>query len=491
MLFNSVDFLFFLPITLIGFFLLSKLHNELLSRLWLIFASLFFYSWWEFQYLFLIIISMLFNYTLGSALSRSPRKNYIISGILMNLILLGYYKYSNFFVDNFNLITSNHYHLEKVILPLAISFFTFQQIAYLVDSYRGQIKEYNFFNYCLFITFFPQLIAGPIVHHKEMLPQFSNRECRLLKVENISVGLTIFMIGMFKKVVIADNIATFSTPVFNATQAGVAVPFFEAWLAAFCYSFQLYFDFSGYSDMAIGAARMFGIKLPLNFHSPYKAKNIIEFWRRWHITLSRFMKDYVYIPLGGSHTGSARKYTHIIITMLLAGLWHGAGWNFIIWGALHSIYLVINHFWRWLRLSFAQGLKKQNALANISSMLLTFLAVVIAWVFFRAETLDGALQMLNAMMAIGGEGEEILGRASVLKGFCAVFLLCAIVWLSPNTQQIMANYNPTISSFETFSHRLFLWRPNKCNAIIAAIITIYTLITMLLSRQSEFLYFQF
>jgi alginate O-acetyltransferase complex protein AlgI len=327
MLFNSIEFLFFLPIVLIGFFLLSKLHNELFSRLWLIFASLFFYGWWESQYLFLIIISMFFNYTLGATLSRYRHRQYIIFGILMNLILLGYYKYSNFFVDNFNLISGNHYHLEKVILPLAISFFTFQQIAYLVDSYKGQIKEYNFFNYCLFVTFFPQLIAGPIVHHKEMLPQFSNKQSRILKAENISVGLTIFMIGMFKKVVIADNIATFSTPVFNAAQAGETVTFFEAWLAAFCYSFQLYFDFSGYSDMAIGAARMFGIKLPLNFHSPYKAVNIIEFWRRWHITLSRFMKDYVYIPLGGNQTGAARKYIYLTITMLLAGLWHGAGWN--------------------------------------------------------------------------------------------------------------------------------------------------------------------
>ncbi|TVT47942.1 MAG: MBOAT family protein, partial [Sedimenticola thiotaurini] len=306
MLFNSYYFIFlFLPIVLAVYFLLLRKDTEY-PIVWLVFASLFFYGWWNPVYLFLIIASMVINYALGWSLSDGSgmtpinRKRILVFGIALNLSALGYYKYAGFFIENIKTLITNDFSFEEILLPLAISFFTFQQIAYLVDAYRGITKEYRFIHYALFVTFFPQLIAGPIVHHKEMLPQFLRVTSFKKNIENFSIGITIFTIGLFKKSVLADNVAQYSTPVFDAAATGDSLSFFVAWGGAMAYTMQLYFDFSGYSDMAIGGARLFGIKLPLNFHSPYKATTIVEFWRRWHMTLSRFLRDYLYIPLGGN-----------------------------------------------------------------------------------------------------------------------------------------------------------------------------------------------
>ncbi|HIE55101.1 MAG TPA: MBOAT family protein, partial [Chromatiaceae bacterium] len=353
MLFNSYIFiLVFLPLTLVVYFAMGRLGYSRAAIAWLVGASLFFYGWWNPAYLGLILFSILFNYTAGVVMTRIPgeegqRKKLVLAfGIAINLGLLGYYKYANFFVDSVSYLTGIEWHIETIVLPLAISFFTFQQIAYLVDAYKGETHEYNLLHYCLFVTFFPQLIAGPIVHHKEMLPQFMRDAVYRMRHQDLAIGITIFLVGLFKKVVIADGFASNATPVFQAADAGEVIGFLSAWTGVFSYTMQLYFDFSGYSDMAIGIGRMFGIKLPINFNSPYQALNIIDFWRRWHITLSRFLRDYLYIPLGGNRKGPARRHVNMMVTMLLGGLWHGAGWNFVIWGGLHGSYLVVNHFWR-------------------------------------------------------------------------------------------------------------------------------------------------
>ncbi|MGR9037820.1 MAG: MBOAT family O-acyltransferase, partial [Gammaproteobacteria bacterium] len=375
MLFNSYGFIFlFLPVVLTVFFMIGKKEHHSIAIAWLVGASLFFYAWWNPAYLGLMLGSILFNYAIGISLSsdefKSSRKGILIIGITANLALLVYYKYANFFVDNLNALFGRFLYLDTVILPLAISFFTFQQIAYLVDTYKGETKELNFLHYCLFVTFFPQLIAGPIVHHREMLPQFERDSLYSINVKRHAVGYTIFAFGLFKKLVLADGIAAYAIPAFQAADAGIQLTLFEAWTGALAYTFQLYFDFSGYSDMAIGLAMMFGIRLPLNFNSPYKATNIIEFWRRWHMTLSRFMRDYIYIPLGGNKKGLVGRHLNLMITMLLGGLWHGAGWNFMFWGGLHGFYLIANHFWR----SFFTGKAATSGMGRGFGWLLTFVA---------------------------------------------------------------------------------------------------------------------
>lgn len=515
MLFNSYEFIFlFLPITLIIFFSIGGKGHHRIAIAWLVGASLFFYGWWKPAYLSLMLISILFNYAIGVALTHKPQKLTLVFGIAVNLSLLGYFKYANFFIDNLNQLTEFNYHLETIILPLAISFFTFQQITYLVDAYKGETKEYNFLHYCLFVTFFPQLIAGPIVHHKEMLPQFAKNCIYKLNHEHLAVGLTIFFLGLFKKVVIADGIAIYATPVFAAAEQGVALTFFEAWRGALAYTFQLYFDFSGYSDMAIGIARMFGIRLPLNFHSPYKAVNIIDFWRRWHITLSRFLRDYLYIPLGGNRKGKMRRYLNLIITMLLGGLWHGAGWTFVVWGALHGFYLMINHAWHTLRKALGHDLSRSSWWGRGLSQLITFIAVVVAWVFFRAESFNGAINVLSGMIGINGFAlpENYLAYLNYINGLgnylvtqgwlfltmplfkgleevAHILLLLILVWYAPNTQQIMLRYKPAIGEITAWYGRWLQWQPSFIWAIAISMIAIFT--TLNLTNLSEFLYFQF
>ena len=522
MLFNSYIFIFlFLPVTLTGFYLIGGRGHHRIAISWLVACSLFFYGWWNPAYLGLILASILFNYSIGmvvSSTSTGHRKAMLAFGVAANLVLLAYYKYANFFVDNLSFALGSSYHLETIILPLAISFFTFQQIAYLVDAYRGETLEYNFLHYCLFVTFFPQLIAGPIVHHREMLPQFARDVIYRLNHRNLAVGITIFSIGLFKKVVLADGVAVFANPVFSAAEAGVALSLFEAWGGAFAYTLQIYFDFSGYSDMAIGLGRMFGIRLPLNFHSPYKAVNIIEFWHRWHMTLSRFLRDYVYFSLGGNRKGQIRRYSNLMATMLLGGLWHGAGWPFLVWGAAHGLSLIVNHGWRAVRRVLGQDPEHSTRLGRFLSVGLTFIVVTVTFVIFRAESLSGSMQIISAMFGGNGLvlpqgmltifssaepwlaahgvafGEHVpneLASWSAAYEYIAVLMLIALVM--PNTQQIMRDYEP---AFDTYRGKIEIRSPAwprfqvstrwAVTAGLAFVIAVGSL-----TRVSEFLYFQF
>ena len=472
---------------------------------WLVLSSLFFYGWWNPAYLGLIIFSMLFNYAFGRMLSTGDkpqiRKYLLWVGIATNLGFLGYFKYANFFIDQLNWVTNSNFHLEKILLPLAISFFTFQQVAFLVDSYRHETKEFNFLQYCLFVTFFPQLIAGPIVHHKGMMPQFASNHIYKINYQSLTIGLIIFTIGLFKKVVLADGVSVYATPIFLEAEAGVALTLFSAWGGALAYTLQLYFDFSGYSDMAIGVALMFGINLPINFNSPYKSLSIIEFWRRWHMTLSRFLRDYLYITLGGSRKGNIRRYINLFITMLLGGIWHGAGWTFIVWGALHGTYLVINHTWRKLRFDIIKFPTEVGGIEKFFARTLTLIAVIVGWVYFRAETVNGANQIIYSM--IGGNGisfpgslEAIIGnsfehlgvtfegmflgtQASLGEGIKWILLLLVVALYFPNSQEIISYQEANTLS------------KNKVYLMGIAVGTCLYYIFTQLSSDAEFLYFNF
>ncbi|MDX9962157.1 MAG: MBOAT family protein [Aliarcobacter sp.] len=470
MLFNSYEFIFvFLPITFFIYFYLNSKRLTTASKAFLVFSSLFFYSWWNIAYLPLILISMLFNYVIGNSLNSKKeenkksfsKKSILIFGIAANLSLLGYFKYADFFIENFNIVAQTNINLFNLLLPLAISFFTFQQIAYLVDSYRQETKEYDFLNYALFVTFFPQLIAGPIVHHSEMMPQFANKWNAVKKYRNIALGLFIFSIGLFKKVVIADTFAVYSSAGFDTA---TTLNLFESWATSLSYTFQLYFDFSGYTDMAIGIALLFNIKLPINFNSPYKARNIQDFWRRWHITLSRFLRDYVYIPLGGNKISSFRTYSNLLATFVIGGLWHGAGWTFVFWGFLHGMALVIHRAWSNL------GFKMWTWLA----WLITFNFVNIAWVFFRAKEWDDAIRILSSMFSLDNvvialSLENISGDLFTILWIIAGFIL---VLFFKNTvekaKELKINY-------KTLFFTLF--------CLLAALLSV--------NKVSEFLYFNF
>ncbi|MCA9772823.1 MAG: MBOAT family protein [Myxococcales bacterium] len=399
MLFNSyVYILIFLPAALAGYFWLNRLHYVTAAKAWLVGASLFFYGYWNPAYLTLILLSVFVNFGVGTALGapaerrrrpRVARQAVLSAGILFNLGLLGYYKYADFFIRNVNTVFSTDLPLLRLVLPLAISFFTFQQIAYLVDSYRRETEEFDFLSYALFVTFFPQLIAGPIVHHQEMMPQFADLRRKVFNPRNVALGLFIFAIGLFKKVMVADEFGVWAT---NAFDTAPSLGFFEAWSASLCYTFQLYFDFSGYTDMAIGSALMFNIALPINFNSPYKALDIADFWRRWHMTLSRWLRNYLYIPLGGNRLGALQTYRNLFITFLLGGLWHGAAWTFVAWGALHGVAAALHRLWR------DAGMRMPRVMA----WLVTFVFVDVAWVFFRAKTFADALKVLKGMVGLGG-----------------------------------------------------------------------------------------
>lgn len=513
MLFNSFEFiLVFLPLVLVVYYALGSRFSSRTAIGWLVSASLFFYGWWNPAYLLLLCPSMLINFQLGRMLgSRSSLQGKLLLalGVSFNLGLIGYFKYANFFVSNVNEIFSMAWHLENIVLPLAISFFSFQQIAYLVDAYATQTYEQSLLNYCLFVSFFPQLIAGPIVHHGEMLPQFEKESVFRFDHVKFGKGLTIFQLGLFKKVVFADSVAAYATPVFFAADNGSAVTLFEAWGGVLAYTFQLYFDFSGYSDMAIGIALMFGIYLPLNFNSPYKAVNIIDFWRRWHITLSRFLRDYIYIGLGGNRKGKIRRYINLMVTMLLGGLWHGAGWTFVIWGALHGLYLMINHAWHALRVSLGHDLAQSSRTGRLIGGCLTFTVVVFGWALFRAETFDGAMNIVRGMIGLNGAALDVrlAPQLSMLSdvirfegkhagsfslwGFPWLVVLGIVVWVLPNVQQIVGYTGVEQKSMpeEYRTPAWAVWHPNLGWAVIMICITFLSIHHM--SRISEFLYFQF
>ncbi|MDH4134260.1 MAG: MBOAT family protein [Gammaproteobacteria bacterium] len=494
MLFNSFEFIFFfLPITLVVYFFLGRRHLHQMAMAWLVAASLFFYGWWNPAYLGLLIGSILFNFAFGAALARHAGRRrgraLLVIGIAANLGVLGYFKYANFFLENVNLLTGAHWQFAAVILPLGISFITFQKIAYLVDAWQGKTREYDFLHFCLFVTFFPQLIAGPIVHHRDVMPQFAQRSLHVFHHENIAVGLSIFIIGLFKKVVIADHLAQFATPIFTAAAGGTTLTFFEAWTGALAYTFQLYFDFSGYSDMAIGLARLFGVKLPLNFHSPYKAESIIDFWRRWHMTLSRFLRDYLYIPLGGNRKGESRRYLNLFLTMLLGGLWHGAAWTFVIWGALHGFYLLVNHAWRLLLEKTGFDTLSTRLAYRVAAWLLTFVAVVVGWVYFRASDAQTALAMVRSMSGLQGvDMTHAFANGFIEHGKALPWVMVAalLAWFAPNTQQLFASQAPAL---EKVAPARIGWVPSTRWALGVAVLALVSLYHM--NRVSEFLYFQF
>ena len=522
MLFNTYHFIFaFLPVTLLVFFALGSRGKTDLAMGWLVLASLFYYGYWNPAYVGLIVISLLVNFGFGQALIREgtapgTRKALLWLGVGLNLGLLGYYKYANFFVNNLNQFAGTSFHLDKIVLPLAISFFTFQQVAFVVDAYQGKAKEPRFLPYCLFVTFFPQLIAGPIVHHGEMMPQFLQKDRFRFRLDDFSIGLTIFLLGLFKKVIIADEVAAYGSAAFAGAANGLTLTMFEAWTASVSYTMQLYFDFSGYSDMAIGLGRMFSIKLPMNFNSPYKATSIVDFWRRWHMTLSRFLRDYLYIPLGGNRQGPTRRQVNLFLTMLLGGMWHGAGWTFIAWGGLHGAYLMFNHFWRTWRKD-RRTAQPVGPIMKLIYWALTMLAVMISWIFFRATSFDGALAILRGMFGFNGVSlpealASPLGNLGTATGgwisfegiqvnpfpigvTAAAWALGAslIAFLAPNVCQIMHRFEP---AFETYRGELkhdcwrwLTWQPRLGWAIALAVMAFWTLAN--LTRVSEFLYFQF
>lgn len=483
MLFNSYEFIFFfLPFTFFIYFYLLNKRLITGAKGFLVFSSLFFYSWWNITYLPIILSSMLFNYTIGNSLNdnfnrvKITKKALLIIGISFNITLLGYFKYSDFFIENFNLAFDGSVPLLNLALPLAISFFTFQQIAYLVDSYRGETKEYDFLNYSLFVTFFPQLIAGPIVHHSEMMPQFASKWNLAKNYKNIAMGLFIFSIGLFKKVVIADTFASWASNGFANVES---LNMLEAWATSLSYTFQLYFDFSGYTDMAIGAALLFNIKLPINFNSPYKALNIQDFWRRWHITLSRFLKDYIYIPLGGNRAGSFRTYNNLLATFIIGGIWHGAGWTFVFWGFLHGMALVINRMWQ--NLNFT--------MPKVLAWFITFNFVNIAWVFFRAETFSDATNILNHMFfgnfVLPYSIVEKVSIFNTIEGAAVFSHIDAsndgVIWLT--LAFIIVLY------FNNSSEQLKSFTLSRKNAFFVYMLFVISILHF--TRISEFLYFNF
>lgn len=513
MLFNSLEYLFlFLPVSVAVFLVLSRSSTTEKQIYWLVLASLFFYASWKPVYLLLIVASILVNFLLGRKLAReAPERirGWLTVGICFNLGLLGYFKYTGFFLDGLNSLGIWLIPIPEITLPLAISFFTFQQIAYLVDVSRGDCREYQFHHYALFVLFFPQLIAGPIVHHKEMMPQFDRLRASNLLPTDFAVGTTFIAVGLFKKVVMADSLALIADPVFNVAADGGQLNSIDALLGTYAFSLQIYFDFSGYSDIAIGSARLFGIRLPENFRSPYKSRSIIEIWQRWHMTLSRFLRDYLYFPLGGNRQGSLKRYRNLMITMLLGGLWHGAAWTFVIWGGLHGLYLCVNHAWR--NAIERTGLQRLfgHAAFQPGFIFLTFTAWSIALVVFRATDTPTAWSIIQAGFVEFSTTAPMMLGATFESGFVRQVLLTAgwnpsdyteiyammaaglgICWLLPNVQELLIDYDPVaIADNAPITPPAIRWQPSLRFALLSAVLLSASVLS--LTTVSRFIYFQF
>lgn len=446
MLFTSVGFIFcYLPAVLIGFVASFRIFGQRGATIWLALASLFFYGWWDVSYVPLLLGSILFNFAAGYLIDRQRNHSLATAramlwcGVIGNIALLSYFKYTNFFLTTIFEGLGRPAPTLDIVLPLGISFFTFTQIAFLVDTWKGRARELDFWSYLLFVTWFPHLIAGPVLHHGQMMPQFKNPATYRIRSKNLSYGVMLFVIGMAKKLLIADPISTYATPVFQAAAAGHALGFEAAWTGAIAYGFQLYFDFSGYSDMAVALSMMFGVRLPINFNSPYKAGSITEFWRRWHMTLSQFLRDYLYIPLGGNRHGEARRFVNLVATMLLGGLWHGANWTFVVWGGLHGALLCINRAYGSVPARYRPGTYLPRALVHAASIAMTWGAVTIAWVYFRADTVHAANAILTSMAGlVDGPGWHAIFEGQRRIVFAGAAAACfATVWFMPNSQQIV------------------------------------------------------
>lgn len=523
MLFNSYEFIFvFLPAVVTVFFVLGKTSREWALG-WVIAASLFFYGWWRPLNVLIIAPSVLINFMLARLMQRLRKQEnrkaaltLLALGIAFNVAFLGYFKYSNFFVNSINDAFGTRLFLAKVILPLGISFITFQKIAFLVDVQAGRVESFTLQEYCLFVLFFPQLIAGPIVHYREMMPQFQRTSCRFEK-DNIAVGVTLFAFGLFEKVFLADSIAFFVTPLYDKAASGSSTALIPAWVAAIGFTLQIYFDFAGYTDMALGAARLFGIKLPPNFNSPLRATSIIDFWQRWHMTLTRFLTAYIYNPLTlwltrrrvaagrpgfGGRNKSMGAFLELLLfptllTMFVAGLWHGAGYTFIVWGVLHGVFLAVNHGWRQWGTKLWRDKATYARFMQPAGFIITFCCVAASMVIFRAVNLKTATHLLQGMLGLHGIGLSGL-RGSFAGGLKTVALWSGasafLALVCPNTLQILSRFEPALgwkpSLYDVKRPQPRVqWRPSLAWAVATSVIV--TIGILHLGGRSEFLYWQF
>jgi D-alanyl-lipoteichoic acid acyltransferase DltB (MBOAT superfamily) len=487
--FNSYPYFVFLAAVVLGFRLLES-RAQTGRRVFLLLASYAFYAWWRADFLLLLAGSTLVNYALGREIEQrrarhADRRALLIGGLVFNLGLIATFKYDTLFVSTANDLLGIGLAVPHFFLPLAISFFTFEQISYLVDADQGQTRNYSLLDYALFVAYFPHLIAGPIVRHHDLIPQFRQMRKRN---DDLATGITLFTIGLAKKSLIADNLAPFADAIFNAAGRGVALGPTDSWLGTFFFAFQIYFDFSAYSDMALGSSVMLGIRLPVNFHSPYKAASVIEFWRRWHISLSAFLRDYLYIPLGGNRHGRGRRYLNLFITMLLGGLWHGASWTFMLWGGLHGFYLSINHAFR----RATKGLRAPRSLRlplQVASVALTFAATSLAWIVFRAPDLAAARNVAGGLIGLGHS--TVVSFSPLAAG--TLLLLGIIVWLMPNSMELMWRYKPALPSpypnQPVEPARRLAWAPTPLNAAAYGLLCLVAVLA--LSNLKPFIYFQF
>jgi len=518
MLFNSYEFIFvFMPVVVGVFFLLGRSSRAWALR-WVIAASLFFYGWWRPLNVLIIAPSVLINFALARLLQRlqmhgnpGTAKAILVLGIVFNVAFLGYFKYSNFLITSLNDAFATQIVLARIMLPLGISFITFQKIAFLIDVHAGRVESFSLRDYCLFVLFFPQLIAGPIVHYLEMMPQFHRISCQFDK-ENVSVGMTLFAFGLFQKVFLADGIAKSVTPLYQLADQGSRIGLLPAWIAAAGFTFQIYFDFSGYTDMALGVARLFGVRLPPNFNSPLRASSIIDFWLRWHMTLTRFLTAYIYNPLTLALTRrrAMRKGSRVValpkgggafiellmlptlLTMFVSGVWHGAGYTFIIWGVLHGLFLTVNHLFRLLGPKLLGDKSRYDRLMQPTGFLITFVCVAASMVIFRATSLKTAADLLQGMLGLHGIGfSSGMGLKTALLW---IGPLAFIALACPNTLQLLSQYEPalgwrSVPRGATPGKTRFLWQPSLAWAAAASVIVAIGMLN--LGGNSEFLYWQF
>jgi len=537
MVFSSRAFLFyFLPIAFLGFLALSAAGLRRPRLVWLVLASCVFYAWLRPENLPLLFGSILFNYVVGGQLMKRPDRGLLVFGLAVNIGLLAYYKYAIFAVSVASTLFDADWGAPNIILPLAISFFTFKQIAYLVDANHGEVTDHNFLNYCLFITFFPQLISGPITHHREMLTQFNDPDRVRPRADLIAIGTTIFVVGLFKKVMIADPFGAYTAPVFEAAQHA-PLQLVEAWGGAVAYALQIYFDFSGYCDMAVGLGLMFGIALPLNFYSPYKARNIVDYWSRWHITLTRFLTAYIYNPISTALTrrrmgrgqpimsrGVMQPSAFVrlvafptIVTMMVSGVWHGAGWQFVVFGLLHGFYIVTVQGWRRYKKIKGLPLDGDGKLRVGFSVLLTFVCATVALVFFRAADVSSALNIVSGMTGLNGITlPEPFGAISSIKEVSAalgipigpvalvdpylgamIAFFLFVVWAFPNVYEWLQEHPTALrvevkqrNSLGRFSS-LIVWQPRLVTGLVVGVIGALTVLRSSSAVPTEFIYGQF
>lgn len=526
MLFNSYIFIFlFFPLCMLGYYGLKN-KNATAAKIWLTGFSFWFYGYFNIRYLAIMIFSILLNYGAYQLLTRADsiaaaakagsvtggyttkinkKKIILFTGVSANLLLLFYFKYFDFFIENINAVFGSSFALHNILLPLGISFFTFQQISFLADTYRGELKDGSFIDYALFVSFFPQLIAGPIVTHEEMLPQFAQIGKKKFDEDQFCRGLFIFILGMGKKVLIAD---TFGVAVDAGYGIVTQLGSIDAVLVMLFYTLQLYFDFSGYCDMAIGIGKMLGIEIPLNFNSPYKAGNIIDFWKCWHITLSRFFTKNIYIPLGGNRKGNVRMYTNLFLVFFLSGIWHGAGWNYILWGVMHGVLYCVT---RWIQVNRRkkeciakanEDTEKRKSILEKSAsivvqtikVLSTFLYVNIAWVFFRSTSIDQALTLFKRMFTGGLMlPAEAVYDAFNLDEFWYVMKILHLTDFTFSKYILMILFTAVILLVTFFGknvHELAAkWKMSMMSAIVLAVVFVWCVVS--LSGVRTFLYFNF